>query len=634
MLDNDGYDQDEKLAAQALRQVDFGYVFSCVESLKQKYAKRDSRARDVTLVRSGDYAALAPESFTDSWPAPIVANLIDTYCRDFAASIAPLPAFNCSSGSMLTEKAKKFAEKRTRIANYYVEHSRLAPQMLEGGDSYAAYGLLAASVEPDFESKVPRIRILDGSCVYPVWDRNMVTVKAAKVMWLDRPTIEAQYGEDARQAIKKAPAHAIHDGLLEVVRYVDKEIVVVYLPACGNHVLESYPNLLGECTIVAVPRPNSGNAWNGDLRGAYDDLIWPQIARHQFQLLAMEAAEKQVRSPLVVPTDVGDVPMGDDAVIRTNDPNGVTKVNFPFPQGAVAAMEQLSAEMRQGAMSPEARSGNISASVITGRGVQQLMEGYSTQIAAAQEMCKAFYQRCIELCFMWDEKLWPDYTKTIRGTEQGAPYEVSYTPSKDIAGDYTCDVHFGFLAGLDANRALVYVLQARGDGLISREFARRQLPANINVVEEEKRVQGEQMDDSLLMALSGLAQSIPQLVANGQDPSAIVLKVAEVKKRLRKGEPIDEIITEIFQPPPPPQPAPGSELGAPATGAAPGDVAGGGGQAQGFGPEGLPSQLNLGQALQGPGGKPSLQQFFAGLTAAGNPNLAAGVSRMRPAAGG
>jgi hypothetical protein len=615
---------------QAEEQLELRHVFEYVNALKQKYVKRDTRARDVHLVRSGDYSALAPDSFNDAWPAPIVANLIDTYCRDFAATTAPLPAFNCASGSMSTETAKRFAQKRTRIANYYVETSRLAAQMHEGGDSYAAFGLLAGSVEPDFVGRRPRIRILDGSTVYPVWDRNMNTVKVAQAMWVDRVTLEAQYG-NCRDALKKAESSAIFNGRVEVIKYEDKDICVTYLPGCGNHVLEAYKNPMGRCTIVAVPRPTSGNAWNGDIRGAYDDLIWPQIARHQFQLLAMEAAEKQVRSPLVVPTDVGDVPMGDDAVLRTaQGASSVAKVQFPFPQGAIAAMEQLSAEMRQGAMSPEARSGNIDASVITGRGVQQLMEGYSTQIAAAQEMFKLFFQQAIGLCFELDEKLWPDLEKTIRGTEQGAPFEVNYKPGKDIAGDYTVDVTYGFLAGPDANRALVYVLQARGDGLVSREFARRQLPANINVVEEEKRVQGEQLDDSLLMALSGVAQSIPQLVALGQDPAAIVLKVAEARKRLRKGEPIDEVISEIFAPPPP-APAPGSEPGAPATGAeAPGGAEG----AAGFGPEGLPSQLNQNQALQGPGGKPSLQQLFAGLTSAGNPNLAAGVSRMRPAFGG
>lgn len=604
-------------------------VFARVEALKQKYAKRDERAAAVNLVRDGDYDALSPDSFNDDWPAPIVANLIDTYCRDFAATVAPLPAFNCSSGSMLTEKAKKFAEKRTKIVNHYVEFSRLAPQMLEGGDSYASFGILAGSVAPDFEDNAPRIRIIDGSTVYPVWDRNMRTVAAAVVTWVDRLTIEAQY-PDAKEQIAKGGAAAVYQGKVEVVKYEDKNLCVTYLPSCGNHPLESYPNPMGRCTIVAVPRPTSGNAWNGDIRGAYDDLIWPQIARHRFQLLAMEAAEKQVRSPLVVPQDVPDVPMGADAVIRTNVPNGVYKAAFPFPQGAVAAMEQLGQEMRTGAMSPEARSGSIDASVITGRGVQQLMEGYSTQIAAAQEMCKLFYQQVLELCFAMDEKLWANRTKTIRGTEQGAPYEITYTPSKDIAGDHTVEVQYGFLAGLDANRALVYVLQARGDGLVSREFARRQLPANLNVTEEEKRVQGEQLDDALLLALSGVAQSIPQLVAMGQDPSEIVLKVAEARKRLRKGETIDVVVGEIFAPPPPPPPvAPGSELGAAATGAeAPGGAPG----AAGFGPEGLPSQLNLGQGA--PGGKPSLQTLFAGLTGAGNPNLAAGVSRMRPAFGG
>ena len=82
---------------------------------------------------------------------------------------------------MTTEKAKRFAEKRTKIANNYVETSRLAAQMLEGGDSYSAFGLLAGSVEPDFAGRRPRIRILDGSTIYPVWDRNMNTVRVAQL---------------------------------------------------------------------------------------------------------------------------------------------------------------------------------------------------------------------------------------------------------------------------------------------------------------------------------------------------------------------------------------------------------------------------------------------------------------------
>ena len=592
-----------------------GDVFAKVKGLKEKYAERDRNARNVKLVRRGKFDVLSPDMFSDDWPAPIVANLVDNFCRDFAATVAPLPAFNCSSGSMLTDKAKRQAEARTRIVNHYVEFSNLAAQMLEAGDSYAAYGLMAFSVEPDTEEHNPRIRVLDGATVYPVWDRNMRTTSAAHSTWLDKASLVAMYPE-AADALRKASAASMVGNRVEVVKYVDKTRCVTYLPECGNHVLQSYPNLLGRCFIVAVPRPSSGNAFGGDIKGAYDDLVWPQLARHRFQLLALEGAEKTIRSPLVVPPDVTDVPMGDDAVIHTSNPQGVQKVQFNLPVGAFQAMESLQQEMDRGAMSPQSRSGSIDASVITGRGVQQLMEGYSTQIAAAQEMSKFALRQCIKLCFEWDERLWPDLKKTVRGTDQGAPFEITYMPKTAIAGDHTVHIEYGFLAGLDANRALVYVLQARGDQLVSREFARRQLPANLNVVEEERKIQVELMNDSLLQSMSGLAQSIPQLVVNGADPSAIVAKIAEVNRALRKGKDIDEVVAEVFAPPPP---APEAQAplapGQPPAPAQPGQP----------GPTGGP------QIPTGPDGRPDLQMLFAGLTGSGNANLQAGVQRMIPA---
>jgi hypothetical protein len=607
----------------ALRQVTasdgLDLVFAKVQSLEAKYAERDGNAQSLKLVRRGKWGALSPESFSESFPAPIVANLIDNFCRDFGSTVAPLPSFNCSTG-LLTEKAKKAAAKRTRIVNHYLEVSNLESQMLEGGDSYAAYGLLGFEVQPDLQGRFPRIRVMDGSKLYPLWDRNMRTSSCAYIDRVDKATLAAQY-PDAGQVIREAGAQATLGNSIKVVKYDDGKNVVTYLPECGNHVLERYKNVVGRCSFVAVPRPSSGDAFNGDVRGAYDDLIWPQIARHMLQVLAIEGAWKAVESPLVVPTDVTDVPMGPDAVIHTNNPQGVQKVRFDLPVAAFQTMEQLASEMRHGAASPEARSGSISASVVTGKGVEQLMESYSTQIAAAQSMFKYAFKQVIELCFLWDEKVWPNLKRTVRGTEQGAPYQITYVSSEDINGHYDVDVQYGFLAGLDANRALVYVLQARGDGLVSREFARRQLPANINVVEEERRVQLEQMDDAMLAALNSLAQEgLAQLAGTGQDPTSIVQKIAEARKRLKKGDSLDEVVSSVFAPPPPPEPqAPGAEQLA-----APGEPQAGGGAGV---PPGAGGDTEV--ALNG-GGRPSLQQLFAGLSGAGNPQLSAGVARMLP----
>ena len=147
-----------------------------------------------------------------------------------------------------------------------------------------------------------------------------------------------------------------------------------------------------------------------------------------------------------------------------------------MPAQAFGAVEQLKQEQMVGAMSPEARSGNLDASVITGQGVQQLMAGFSSQIASAQSSFKVAFTRMTKLAFEMDEKLFPNVRKDLRGNDNGVPYATSYVASKDIDGDHTVDISYGFAAGMDPNRALVFILQAEAAGLVSKEYARRALP--------------------------------------------------------------------------------------------------------------------------------------------------------------
>src|SRR5258707_5926862 len=96
-----------------------------VESLRRSAAGRDQRMRDVHDVRSGEIDTVMPGAMPDAWPKPIVANLIDTSARDFAETMGTMPSINCSAGVITTDKSKKFMAKRTKIANHYVQSSKL-----------------------------------------------------------------------------------------------------------------------------------------------------------------------------------------------------------------------------------------------------------------------------------------------------------------------------------------------------------------------------------------------------------------------------------------------------------------------------------------------------------------------------
>jgi hypothetical protein len=302
------------------------------------------------------------------------------------------------------------------------------------------------------------------------------------------------------------------------------------------------------------------------------------------------------------------------------------------PQSAFSAMQWLRDDMQLGGMSPPARSGQSEGSIITGAGVDALMEGYSTQLAQGQEMMKFALEQVIQLCFLIDEKLWPNERKSIRGQDQGLPYEVSYVPSKDIAGNHTIDIQYGFLSGLDANRSLIFILQAYGAGLLSQDYAMRNLPAAFNVGEEQRKIEVEHVRKALLEGAVASAQAIPQMAAQGQDPSNLMTQLSTLAKGLLDGKSVEEAATAAFAPPPAPPPAapgaaPGSATPPPGPDGAPGSDAAGGGA-----PPGADQGAPGGTAAPPQNGPPDLMRLMAGISNAGKGNLTADVRRNMPVA--
>jgi len=215
----------------------------------------------------------------------------------------------------------------------------------------------------------------------------------------------------------------------------------------------------------------------------------------------------------------------------------------------------LQNEMRLGSRYPEGRSGVIDASVITGQGIQALLGGFDTQIKAGQQILSEAFEDVISLCFHMDEALFPA-TKTMRGIYNGAPYELTYTPYTDIKGDYTVQVRYGLMSGLDPSRALIFSLQALQADLISRDFVMRELPWSMNVVAEQERIDIEKMRNALTSSLMAISQAIPAMATQGADPSELVMKIADVIDMRRGGVAVEDAVKKVFAPPPPPPPSP------------------------------------------------------------------------------
>jgi hypothetical protein len=502
--------------------------------------------------------------FSEEYPKPLIANLIDVSARDLAEAMAPLPSFNCSASNMVSDAARRAADMRARVANYYISESDVQIQMYTGADWFNTYGQLIAMIDFDYENNNPIIKFVNPFGAYPEVDRFGRCISLTQIVGMDAQTLASMYPEFADQILNKN-SFTPGSPYLSLIRYHDKDQDTIYLPERKDLILSRTPNPIGECMVRVAQR----SSIDGESRGQFDDVLAVQLARARFAVLQIQAAEKSIQAPIAIPQDVQELALGPDAIMRSANPQGIRRVPLELPAGVFQESSILERELRMGARYPESRSGQTDASVVTGRGVQALQAGFDTQIKAAQSQFAKLFVEVIGLCFKVDEKIFGNKIKEIRGIDDGTPYSMKYSPAKVINGDYTVDVRYGIMSGMDPNRATIALLQMRSDKLVSRDYVRRELPVEINVSQEEQKVDIEEMRDALRVAVAQYAQTIPLAAQQGQDPSQIITRIAEVIKGRQKGKQIETIVEEAFAPEPQPQmPAMAPGMMNPAAGAA------------------------------------------------------------------
>jgi tetrahydromethanopterin S-methyltransferase subunit F len=584
-------------------------------------ASRDQTVDNVRLVRRGRIEELFPDGFADALPHSTVANMVDTAARDSAEMMSALPSLACASGNMATQSDETRAAKKNKIGSYYWTKSELDRQMPEFADSYLSYAFGVFISEPDFDHGCPKIRVESPFGCYYELDRWGETVWYAKVTYARAGVLAARYPELYAQIMKPnehGPERGVND-LIEMVNYIDKRRNMIYLPECQYSVLADTPHGLTRCPVTIGKRFNLEQV----PRGQYDDVIWVQLARAQMAIYMMSAAEQSVNAPIAIPDDVQRVAMGPQAVMRSQTPEKVRRVNLDIPRDVFMVQQTLDAELKTGARYPDSRTGGVQGNIITGRGVEALQGTIETQIVTAQRVFAKALERATSLCFEIDVRFWPNKQKRIQGHVTGKPFEITYVPAKDIGDSWGCKTTYGFAAGMTPAQALVGMLQLRGDRVISRDTFRRQLPFEVDALAEQQAVEVEEMEAALIEGFKTTLQGLGAMAMQGQDPLPIVVAAAKAIELRRKGKGLAEAIEKALTPPekpeteaqlPPEAGPPGMEQELP-----PGVQDSG--RLQGVAP---------GQAGMPPGGMPAIQGLMAELRGQGDPRMSAATMRKRP----
>jgi hypothetical protein len=517
---------------------------------------RDSANAIMQMVRAGEIEAVDPGGFNDLFPKPIVANFISNAAEDFANSVSNLPTLSCSVGSMHTETDKKKASKKNKGGHNYWSQSNLPRLMVKAADDYDTYGAVPFYVECSFDKKMPLIYPESPIGAYWIRDRLGRVTAYAKCFMETVGELVAKFPDQAHALRRVENQFGVQQAndrdLVEVVRYCDDDIIVLYVPGRENTVLTKYANPTKRCPVAVAERHTK--------RSRYADAVWPQLARNRMRMYVLEAAERAVHAPLVVPRDVDRVPVGPDAALPTD--GKVYRVPLEVPSSAFAVEQQMQDEVATAARHPKVRAGESDASVITGRGVAALLGEFDAQIKAAQVELGGALAEATGIAFQLDEAWFPNETRQIRGILSGESYQETFNPAKDIAGNYECDVTYGFAAGMTPAQATVLMLQLRNDQLISRDTFRRNSPIEVDLDTEQRHIDQEEGRDALKRAVDGLGQSIPALIQSGMDPTQIITGISKWITLRGQGVSVEDAIAQAFQPPAPPPEAAAEPAGA------------------------------------------------------------------------
>lgn len=603
-----------------------GDLLARFRQAEQRFEQRDRRHAEVSAARRGDVQQLLPGMFPKNFPRQITANIINTAAQDLGEILGELPDILCRPQNPTAQKSVNAAAKRTKIAIDYVRSSRLQSQMYSGCDQLLTFGALPLIVEPDFKESKPRLRVDSPVGAYYELDflgRTAIYFKK----WYEPVSALCAKFPDLAHSLKYGRAmsgaydlgHSSDSVNLCVVKYFGPDKFCVFTPDRDGLVLSESPNHMGEVPVFIAERPK----WDVEVRGAYDEAVWIQVARARMALFTMEATDKAINSPIRVPKDVNRFNYGPNALIHTDSQvaDAVSRVRLDVPPAAFAQNEILQQEERLSARYPEGRSGSIDASVITGQGVKELLGTMDSQVKTIQDLLGHTLSDALGFAMKMDETFWPNVEKTIKGDADGAPFVERYEPVKAIDGNYEVTTTYGLAYGMDHQRGLVFALQLRGDRIVDRGSVRQQFAKAFGVDAEqiERLVDIEEIDDALKQGVFQLASAVgnPELAAMGVDPRKVVQQLSVIQRERAKGKPLADAIDKALQPTEEEKRAAEQQQAAIANDpmAAAAQEMG----AAGGGPQGSP------------GGNGGLQQLLAGLTTAGNPQLSARVSRQLPA---
>lgn len=270
---------------------------------------------------------------------------------------------------------------------------------------------------------------------------------------------------------------------------------------------------LGACPVTESRRVTH----NGKYIGALWDII-PQLRVAQnFMARLLDDLEANVYAPTVLDNIENAHEFGLGATLR-GDGMGEARIQRDRPDVNFEAQQTvrgIMSDMRKQAFEPPQRSGEVGASIGSGKLINAVQGTFNAELAWAQSDIEMLLERTTSVTARFDE-VWCAGLKEIEGfDDQGREFLEKYDPAQIYKGDYRNKVTYGDRTGFDDHNHLVRWATILELGATSRREFMTQVAHTDDVMQLERDIVIEQLTD---LFLNGV---LPQTIQEG-DLQALV----------------------------------------------------------------------------------------------------------------
>lgn len=426
-----------------------------------------------------------------------VWNLIKPMVDAHRVLIDRMPLIRVPPPKMGDPLAAGFADKQEK--GYYAlwDASYMKRQHGMGAHNVALYYSTVWFVRWDKELDHPVITSRRPSETYPITRRNGQDLACCMFAWQEDAEVLAENYPEVKRLLSGGTGRP---GLVDVIEYVDDKDYGIVVGGEFVSLIEGGKHDLGFVPVVITP-------------GAYipegESVLFPPGPVDQLVAINCYVNKMQTKWGVAIERNLfpglflsGENPRD---VVVNNGPGGVTYADgdtratpMPtpdIPREIFVFLDQAQSFMRMAGNYPEAASGEVQGSIVTGKAIHNLQSAMNGMAAESLDSVGDGLKMCNRMMMKMLEQYRPKKKYTLYSSEtfttRSAPgrpnnFSVELVPAEDINGYYANEVTYSPM-GADFVTSSTILMQLKQAGIVSSRWIMNQIPG----VEDAEGMQSE-----------------------------------------------------------------------------------------------------------------------------------------------